>query len=106
MGRRKMRLRRLAGRLLFVAGVLALAAAMVKAVGRGSEVRRITEEISRLEQRSEAAGNRVNAAMRRVDSLTSRSRLLREARRLGLRPASDEEITFLRDEPRARPDGR
>jgi hypothetical protein len=35
--------------------------------------------------------------MRRADSLSSRGRLLEAAADLGLRPATDEEIVFIRD---------
>ena len=52
-----------------------------------------------------ALRSRVAEAMRRLDSLRSRDRITREAQRLGLRPASDEEITFLRHEPGNEEDG-
>lgn len=83
------------GVVLASAGVLV--GGMATAVERGSTAREISEEITELERRGTALQSRVAEAMRRLDSLRSRERILREARRLGLRPASDEEITFLRE---------
>lgn len=94
--RRRFRLRRWAWRVFVGAAVLALGGSMLAAVERGSEARRLSDEIDRLEQREAVARGRVADAMRRVDSLGSRERIARAAARLGLRPASDEEITFLR----------
>ena len=76
-----------------------LVAGMAAAVERGSRARDLSEEITELERRSVALRSRVAEAMRRLDSLRSRERITREAGRLGLRPASDEEITFLRHVP-------
>lgn len=94
--RRRFRLKRWARRLLVLVSVAALGGAMLAVVERGSEARRLSEEIGRLEQRQAVARAHVAEAMRRVDSLSSRDRIARAASRLGLRPASDEEITFLR----------
>lgn len=94
--RRRFRLRRWARRAFVAATSVALAGAMLAAADRGSEARRLSDEIDRLEQREAVARGRVAGAMRRVDSLSSRDRIARAASRLGLRPASDEEITFLR----------
>jgi len=88
---------RLGRRIAAVFSVAALGAGMLTAVDRGDEGRRHSARIERLEAEADAARSRVAEAMRRVDSLTSRERIGREARALGLRPASDEEITFLRD---------
>lgn len=95
--RKRFRLRRWARRLFVAASVAALGAAMVAAVERGSEARRLSEEIERLERQEAMARSRVAGAMRRVDSLSSRDRIARAASRLGLRPSDDDEITFLRD---------
>lgn len=95
-GRRRLRLRRWGRRLFVGLSVAVLAGAMVTAVERGGEARRLSEGIGRLEQEQAMARSRLAAAMRRVDSLTSRERIARAAARIGLRPASDEEITFLR----------
>lgn len=83
------------GVLLASAGVLV--AGMATAVERGSRARELSGEITELERRGTALQSRVAEAMRRLDSLSSRERITREARRMGLRPASDEEITFLRE---------
>lgn len=94
--RRRFRLRRWAWRVFVGATALALGGSMLAAVERGSEARRLSDEIDRLEQREAVTRGRLADAMRRVDSLSSRDRIARAAARLGLRPASDEEITFLR----------
>lgn len=98
-GQRRLRLRRWGRRLLVLVSVGVLAGAMVTAVERGSEARRLSEEIRRLEEEEAMTRSRLAEAMRRVDSLASRERIARAAKRLGLRPASDEEITFLRMQP-------
>lgn len=101
MGRERWRLR--ARRWLRRIGVgvtlAALAGGMTAAVQRGSEARELSDEISALEEEEARTRARVAEAMRRVDSLASRDRIERAAARLGLRPASDEEITFLRATP-------
>ena len=98
MGRQRWRLRarRWLRRIGYAVTLAALAGGMTAAVQRGSEARELSDEISRLESREAHARARVAEAMRRVDSLASRDRIERAAARLGLRPASDEEITFLR----------
>lgn len=78
---------------------------MLAAVERGSEARSLSDEIDRLEEREAVARGRLAGAMRLVDSLSSRDRIARAASRLGLRPASDEEITFLRVEGPRREEG-
>lgn len=95
--RRRFRLRLWARRTFVGVTVVGLAGAMRAAVERGSEARRLSDEIDRLEMRESVARGRVARAMRKVDSLSSRDRIARAVERLGLRPASDEEITFLRD---------
>lgn len=98
MGRRRWRLK--ARRWLWRAGigatVAALAGGMTAAVQRGSEARDLSDDISALEVEEARERARVAEAMNRLDSLASRDRIERAAARLGLRPASDEEITFLR----------
>lgn len=98
--RTRFRIRRWIRRLFVGTSLAVLVIAMGTSVERGSEARRLSEEISRLEGEEARLRARVAEAMRRVDSLTSRDRIARAAKRLGLRPASDEEITFLR-EPRS-----
>lgn len=94
--RRQFRLRAWARRAFAGLTVLALAAAMRAAVERGGEARRLSDEIDSLQEREAVARGRVARAMRRVDSLSSRDRIARVGSLLGLRPAGDEEITFLR----------
>lgn len=99
MGRERWRLkvRRWGRRLVLVVSAAVLTGAMLTSVERGSRARSLSEEITRLERERDRARGRVAAAMRRMDSLASRERIAREAAELGLRPASDEEITFLRE---------
>lgn len=95
-GRRKLRLRILGRRLFLAVSLAAVAGGMIRAVERGAEARRTSEQITELERRLATEQARVAKAMRRVDSLTGRDRIGRAARRLGLRPAGDDEIVFLR----------
>lgn len=94
----RLKLRRWGRRLTLAVSAAALAGAMLTSVERGSRARALSDEISRLEREEARSRSRTAAAMRRLDSLTSRERIAREAAGLGLRPASDEEITFLRAE--------
>ena len=103
--RTRSRLRRWGRRLFVASSVALLGGAMAASVERGSEARRLSEEIGRLERREAVARARLAEAMRRVDSLTSRARIARAAGRLGLRPASDEDITFLQEAPTSRKGG-
>lgn len=93
----KLRARRWLRGGVLLGSVGVLAAGMLTAVERGSKARDLSERITELERRGTALQSRVGEEMRRLDSLGSRERIQREARRMGLRPASDEEITFLRD---------
>lgn len=95
--RRRFRLRVWTRRAFAGLTVLVLAGAMRAAVERGAEARRLSDEIDRLQEREAVARARVARAMREVDSLSSRDRIARAVSRLGLRPAGDEEITFLRE---------
>lgn len=97
---RRAKIRRALRRLLVVGSFAALIGGMVAAVDRGSEARNLSREIQRLERDASTAEARIGHEMRRLDSLTSRGRILREAAEMGLRPAEDDEITFLRDDAR------
>lgn len=99
MGRERWRLkvRRWGRRLVLGVSAAVLAGAMLTSVERGSRARSLSEEITSLERERARERSRVAAAMRRLDSLASRERIARAAAELGLRPASDEEITFLRE---------
>lgn len=96
---RRAKLGRAFRRLFVVASFAALVGGMVTAVDRGSEARQVSREIRELEQDASTAEARIGHEMRRLDSLTSRGRILREAAEMGLRPAEDDEITFLREAP-------
>lgn len=99
MGRERWRLkaRRWGRRLALAVGGVVLAGAMLASVERGSRARGLSDEISQLEREEARSQARVAEAMRRLDSLASRERIARESGELGLRPASDEEIMFLRE---------
>lgn len=96
---RRAKLGRAFRRLFVVASFAALVGGMVAAVDRGSEARQMSREIRELEQDASTAEARIGREMRHLDSLTSRGRILREAAEMGLRPAEDDEITFLRQAP-------
>lgn len=70
---------------------------MVWTVRRQTEARDVAVAIDSLESLEVVERARFAAAMRRVDSLASRVRLLDAAGELGLRPATDEEISFIED---------
>lgn len=96
-GRRRLWIRKMARRLFVGLSAAVLLAGMAVSVDRTSEARRLSREISELEREAEAARARVAEESRRLDSLTSRERILRRAKSLGLRPADDDEIVFLRE---------
>lgn len=104
-GRARLRLKKWGRRLFVAISVGALLAGMATAVERTSDARSLSREIGRLEQQADAAHARVGRQMRRLDSLTSRDRILEAARRLDLRPATEDEITFLREAAADRADG-
>lgn len=95
--RRPVRWRTLRRRSLSVLGVLAVAASMVTAVRRGAEARHLSREIEVLERAEQVTRDRMSRLVHRVDSLSSRARMREAAAKLGLRPATDREIVFLRD---------
>ncbi len=72
-------------------------ASMVWTVRRQTEAREVVVAIDSLELVEVVERARFAAAMRRADSLASRVRLLEAAGELGLRPATDEEISFIED---------
>lgn len=79
------------------AALLGLIASMVWTVRRQSQAREVALAIDSLESVEVIERVRYAKAMRRTDSLASRGRLLEAAGELGLRPASDEEISFIED---------
>ena len=76
---------------------LVLVGSMGWTVRRTTEARKVARAIDSLESVEVVYRARLAAAMRRVDSLSSRSRLLEATADLGLRPATDEEIVFIGD---------
>jgi CMP-2-keto-3-deoxyoctulosonic acid synthetase len=78
-------------------GVAVLVASMVWTVRRQTEAREVAVAIDSLESAEVVERARFAAAMRRADSLASRVRLLEAAAELELRPATDEEISFIED---------
>ncbi len=78
-------------------GVAVLVASMVWTVRRQTEAREVAVAIDSLESTEVVERARFAAAMRRADSLASRVRLLEAAAELELRPATDEEISFIED---------
>ncbi len=104
--------RRLGFRMGLAGGLVALAAGMLLSVERGSEARRLSGRLSALDRQTIDMRARLTDGMRRLDSLSSRERMLVAAGRIGLHPADDSDITFLRadtarvDSPAAPGDGR
>lgn len=86
--------RRILGLALALTGLIA---AMVWTVRRQTQAREVALAIDSLESVEAVERARYARAMRRTDSLASRGRLLDAAGALGLRPASDEEISFIED---------
>jgi len=99
--RRRPAPRRLGFRLGLAAGLVVLAGGMLLSVERGSRARRVSDRLSALDRQAVDARARLTDAMRRLDSLSSRERIVVAAARLGLHPASDADITFLRSDSSA-----
>lgn len=97
--------RRMAYRLALAVGLLALAGGMLRAVERGAEARALSGRLTSIDRQTVEERARLADAMRRLDSLSSRDRILIAAGRLGLHPASDADITFLRLGPAGAEDG-
>jgi len=96
MAARRKSPRRTAYRVAVAAGVVALAGGMLRSVERGSEARQVSRRLSEIDRQTVEARARLTDAVRRVDSLSSRDRILTASRRLGLHPPSDADISFLR----------
>ena len=78
---------------------VALAAAMTAVVKRDGEVRRLSGELESLRRTEQVARDELAAVVQRADSLSSRGRIEVAAPGLGLRPAEDDEIVWLEEEP-------
>jgi len=96
MAARRKGARRLGYRVALVAGIAAVAGGMLRSVERGSQARAASERLTEIDRRTVEARARLTEAMRRVDSLSSRDRILHAAADLGLHPPSDADISFLR----------
>jgi hypothetical protein len=70
---------------------------MAVSVRRTAEGRRLAESLSELEREELVLRTQLAEELIRVDSLSSRERILVEAARLGLRSPRDEEIVHLPD---------
>ncbi len=84
-------------RLLVLAGVMAVAAGLVVSVDRTTEGRLLAESLHDYRTEEQLLLARLSEEMIRVDSLTSRERILVVAARSGFRPAADDEILHLPD---------
>jgi hypothetical protein len=83
---------------LLVAGcVSAVIGSLILSVDRTGEGRKLAESINELRREEEVLKIRQSEELLRVDSLSSRERILVAAARFGLRPATDDEVLHLPD---------
>jgi len=81
-----------------VAGcVSAVIGSLILSVDRTAEGRKLAESINELRREEEVLRIRQSEEFVRVDSLSSRERILVAAARFGLRPATDDEVLHLPD---------
>lgn len=85
-----------------VLSLAALLVSMVLAVRRASEVRETADRMDRLRRELNETRERVARAARRVDSLSSRKRVVESAERMGFHIPSDSEVRLLPDLPPSR----
>ena len=86
----------------------ALVLALTAVVQRGEEGRRLSREVLALQNEEQIAHDRIAEETARVDSLGSLGRLEKAGGAIGLRPAGDGEVMYLRDaesESSAEPNG-
>lgn len=85
-------------RQLLVAGcVSAVIGSLFLSVDRTGEGRKLAESINELRREEELLSIRQSEELVRVDSLSSRERILVAAAGFGLRPATDDEVIHLPD---------
>ena len=85
-------------RQLLVAGCAsAVIGSLFLSVDRTGEGRKLAESINELRREEELLTLRQSEELLRVDSLSSRERILVAAARFGMRPASDDEVLHLPD---------
>jgi hypothetical protein len=83
---------------MVVAGcVSAVIGSLVVSVDRTAEGRKLAESINEFQREEEVLRIRQSEELVRVDSLSSRERILVAAARYGLRPATDDEVLHLPD---------
>jgi hypothetical protein len=78
-------------------GLTLVALSLLVSVRRTAEGRRIAASINELREEEQVLLTRLSYELVRVDSLSSRERILVSAAPLGLRPATDDEILHLPD---------
>lgn len=83
--------------LLVVACLSAVAGSLFVSVNRTAGGRELAETISELRTEEQVLLTRLSEELVRVDSLSSRERILVAGARYGLRPASDDEVLHLPD---------
>ena len=83
--------------LLVVACLSAVAGSLFVSVDRTAGGRKLAETINELRTEEQVLVTRLSEELVRVDSLSSRERILVAGARFGLRPASDDEVLHLPD---------
>jgi len=83
--------------LLVVACLSAVAGSLFVSVDRTAGGRKLAETINELRTEEQVLLTRLSEELVRVDSLSSRERILVTGARFGLRPASDDEVLHLPD---------
>ena len=91
------RWRTLRRRVLFALVLAAVPLSMGAAVRRAAHARRLSHDLEALNAAERVTRERLGRVTRRADSLSSRGRIRSASAELGLRPATDGEITFLED---------
>ena len=76
---------------------MAVIGSLFVSVDRTAEGRKLAESIGELRSEEELLRIRQSEELVRVDSLSSRDRILATAVRIGLRPAADDEVHHLPD---------
>lgn len=88
--------------MMIVAAALTIPAGLVVSVRRSAQGTRLAEQIEDLRRETRLLEEALAEEVVRVDSLSSRDRIGREATRLGLRLAQEDEVVVLGDVTRAR----
>ena len=96
-GRRRPRPGTRRRQLLVTGCVSAVIGSLILSVDRTGEGRRLAESINELRREGQVLSIRQSEELVRVDSLSSRERILVAAARFGLRPATDAEVLHLSD---------